>query len=112
MTVYSHKPHLPVPTNGHPTRKAAIIELYEAGVQQKLIALRLGCSRNAVSQAIHDYRQKTGQYVKPQITAPRKDRSPNLPDIAEPTRLGFRWMNYRKSVQGAREALKAMGAHL
>lgn len=101
------KPSLPIPTNGHPTRKAAIIDLYERRVQQKEIVRQLGCSRNAVSQVIHDYRQKTGRYVEP-IKVPRRTPAPPMLDIRE-TPGGYRWLNYRKSVSGARAALEAMG---
>jgi hypothetical protein len=103
------KPSLPVPTNGHPTRKAAIIDLYEQGVQQKEIVKRLACSRNSVSSVIHEYRVKTGRYIDPVEVQPPMPRAPSLPDITE-TSMGYRWLNYRKSTKGAREALAAMGA--
>ena len=107
MRTAKTKPSTPIPTNGHPTRKAAILELYEARVQQKEIARRLGCTRNAVSQTIHDYRQKTGRYIEPECVLPPKPRSPSLPDIRG-TMTGYRWLNYRKSTQGARAALRAL----
>lgn len=113
MRVEKSRSGLPVPTNGHPTRKAAIIELYEAGMQQKLIAAKLGCSRHNVSQTIFDYRQKTGRYVETVITEPRKFSRPSVREHVgprEPTRAGYRLLNYRKSTSGAREALRAMGA--
>lgn len=101
-----------VPTNGHPTRTAAIIALYEGKVQQKLIAERLGISRNSVSQAIHDYRVKTGRYIEPEIVEPTRRRSPSLPCDFDIRPISYRMMNYQKSVKGAREALRAMGAQL
>lgn len=99
-----------VPTNGHPSRTAAIIALYEEKVQQKLIAERLGISRNSVSQAIHDYRVKTGRYIDPEIIAPVRPRSPSLPEAQEVCSRNYRLLNHQKSVRGAREALRAMGA--
>lgn len=102
------KPSQPIPTNGHPTRKAAVIELYEAGVQQKEIVKRLGCTRNAVSQIIFDYRQKTGRYIEPKRIEPPKEPEAPLIDIRE-SPGDWCWLNYRKSVAGARAALEAMG---
>lgn len=101
------RPSTPVPTNGHPSRKAAVIELYELRVQQKEIAIRLGITRNDVSRSIWEYRQKTGRYIEPVKTAP-KQRQAELRDIRE-TPTAYRWLNYRKSVKGARAALEALG---
>jgi transposase-like protein len=97
-----------IPTNGHPTRKAAIIDLYEQGVQQKEIARQLECSRNSVSQVIHDYRQKTGRYIDPvNVTPPaRKRKAMREPASFKPR--SYAMFNYRKSVAGARQALEAM----
>ena len=111
MRTAKSRPSLPIPTNGHPTRKAAIIELYEARVQQKLIAEQLSRSRNAVSSTIHDYRLKTGRIIEPEILHPVRPRSASLPNVRG-SATGYRWLNYRKSTQGAKEALKAMGAYL
>lgn len=110
MRTPKSRPSVAIPTNGHPTRKAAIIDLYERKVQQKVIAQQLGCSRNAVSSTIHDYRQKTGRFIEPEHIAPPKMRLDTFADSAE-TQRGYRLLNYRKSIKGAREALLAMGAH-
>lgn len=110
MKLPRSKPSLPIPTNGHPTRRAAIIDLYEQGVQQKEISKRLDCSRNSVSSVIHDYRVRTGRYIEPVLVEPPLPRRPLESDVAETAR-GYRWFNYRKSINGAREALRAMGAN-
>lgn len=98
-------PGQPIPTNGHKTRTDAIIEMYEDGVQQKLIAARLGCSTNAVSQAIFNYRKRTGRIIQPRMEEKRVTH-------LEPDEIGssfqFGWKSYQKSVRGAREALAAL----
>lgn len=94
-----------IPTNGHRTRREAIIELYEARVQQKEIARQLGCSPNVVSRDIYEYRVKTGRVVEPLEVSRAADWDP---EIAE-SPSAFRMKNYRKSVAGARAALEAMG---
>lgn len=95
------------PTNGHPTRHAAIIELYEQRVPQSTIAKTLGCSRNSVSQSIFIYRKKTGRVIAPILL--EKKQPAILPDI-KANQASFAMRNYLKSVAGAREALEAMGA--
>lgn len=94
-----------VPTNGHPTRKAAIIELYEQRVPQKEIAARLNCNRNVVSHAIHDYRQKTGRFIDPVGHVPR---APSIAPDAFGSAFSFGMRSYLKSIEGARKALEAM----
>ena len=95
-----------IPTNGHSTRKAAIIELYEAGVPQKEISASLGCSKNSVTQAICVYRQRTGRYIAPAYQVPASPRvEPDLKGDA----FDFCLKSYEKSVRGARAALEAMG---
>lgn len=106
MKLPRSRPSLPIPTNGYPTRYAAIVALYEARVQQKQIAIQLNCTRNSVSSVIHDYRVKTGRYITPEKVLPKAPRSPSLPEETG-TAMGYRWLNYRKSTKGAREALKA-----
>ena len=93
-----------IPTNGHPTQTAAIIELHEQRVQPKVIADRLGVARNSVNRAINIYRQRTGNYIEPVVEKPRSKRI-LPPDIESMER--FKWRNYYKSIEGARKALEA-----
>lgn len=98
-------PRVPIPTAGHPSQQDAIVELYEAGVQQKLIAERLNCSRGNVSRTIFYYRRKTGRYVKPLTLTQRADAIP--PDQCD-SAYANAMRNHLKSVAGARAALEAM----
>lgn len=98
----------PIPTLGYPTKKDAVIALYEARVEPRAIAARTGIAINSVHRAIHDYRTATGRFVEPIRKLPTA--TPIAPEHWNDDPHARRMAAYRRAVEGARRAREAMAA--
>lgn len=80
-------------------------ELYEQGYAPSLIADMVETSLNNVTRAISTHRKKTGR-----IVAVTKERDHNRYGcrIESEQSKDWRYFNYKKSVMGARAALREM----
>ena len=80
-------------------------ELYEQGYAANLIADMISANRNTVNRAISEHRRKTGIIVPVKFTKPVSHSYPQVESERNPD---WRYFNYKKSVMGARAALREM----
>lgn len=80
-------------------------ELYEQGYAPSLIADMVETSLNNVTRAIHVHRKKTGRVVP--VTKEREHLGYGC-RIESERNPDWRYFNYKKSVMGARAALREM----